>query len=177
MDLYLSIGDYLLQKLFKIITIFLSSFANRLLLAVSLLPLYAFVKLIPLLPAAIIRSFMLPWKHGWSSLISASDSYRSLEKERAAAQMNGEFRFSGKELLPRGEARGSISSLVWSPHMETFELEGVQVSVVHEQPGKGQARSGKKILLLHGNPSWSFMWRNVSKVYAKTRELTSSYRC
>ncbi len=173
-DLYFALESQILRCIFKAATVILSSFWIRLLLALSLLPIYAFVKLVPLLPAAITRSLMLPWKRGRSSLISASDSYRSLEKERAVAQMHGDFKFTVEQLVPRREARGSIDSLGWSPHREAFELEGVQVSVVHEQPSKGQARSGKKILFLHGNPSWSFMWRNVSAV--QSREWDSCSR-
>jgi len=62
----------------------------------------------------------------------------------------------------RGErARGKIGTLAWKPRMEGFEVEGARVNVVCEVPAVWERRSGKKVLLVHGNPSWSFMWRDV----------------
>jgi hypothetical protein len=143
------------------VVVLLSSFLVRLVLTLSLLPAYIVVKIAPLLPMAICRSALLLFKHGRNKLISSSDSYQDLEKDRAAAQSKGDFKLQDKELLPSRDARGSIDTLDWDCPREVFEVAGAQVNVFHKQPGDGQSRSGKKILLLHGNPSWSFMWRNV----------------
>ncbi len=111
---------------------------------------------------AICRSALLLSKRGRHTLIFSSDSYRELEKDRAAAQSKGDFKFQDTELLPSRDARGSIDTLDWDCPREVFDVAGAQVNVFHKEPGEGHSRSGKKILLLHGNPSWSFMWRNVS---------------
>ena len=70
--------------------------------------------------------------------------------------------FQDKELLSRREARGTIETLHWKCEKEIFDVGGAEVNVFHKHPGEGHSRSGKKILLMHGNPSWSFMWRDVS---------------
>lgn len=140
----------------------MSSTLLRVCIAISLLPVYVAVQLLPILPAALLKSRLLLTKSGRRRLVRLADSYRDEEEQRATEQWKGSFQFKSEQLLRNGDARGAIDSLSWSPRMETFEVDGAHVNVVHEQPAAGQFRSGKKILLLHGNPSWSFMWRNVS---------------
>jgi hypothetical protein len=170
-NLYLR--DSALRLLFKMVVVLLSSFLIRLVLALSLLPLYIAVKIAPLLPIAICKSALLLSKRGRDKLISSSDSYRDLEKDRAAAQSKGDFKFQDTELLQSQDARGSIEKLAWDCPRKVFDVAGAQVNVFHKQPGEGHSRSGKKILLLHGNPSWSFMWRNVSMARKKTCRMLS----
>jgi hypothetical protein len=155
------------------IVVLLSSFLVRLVLTLSLLPTYIVVKIAPLLPMASCRSALLLSKRGRDKLISSSGSYRDLEEDRAAAQSKGDFKFQDTELLPSQDARGSIDTLDWDCPREVFDVAGAQVNVFHKQPGEGHSRSGKKILLLHGNPSWSLMWRNVSMTLKRIFSMLS----
>jgi hypothetical protein len=131
------------------------------------------VKMAPLVPRAICRSVLLLSKSGRDELISSSDSYRHLENRRAAAQLKGEFEFQEAELLPSREARGTIDALSWRCEKDIFNICGAQVNIFHKQPGESHSHLGKKILLLHGNPSWSFMWRNVSMALKIMRGMLS----
>lgn len=93
------------------VVVLLSSFLVRLVLTLSLLPAYIVVKITPLLPMAFCRSALLLSKRGRNKLISSSDSYRDLEKDQAAAQSKGDFKFQDKELLPSRDAKESIDKL------------------------------------------------------------------
>lgn len=139
----------------------INTFSVRLLFALALCPVYIFSKLIVLVVPASSRSYLLFSRAGRQRLLDATDEYRRQEMQRSAEQLAGKFHFQPEQLLPSGRSRGKIDKIQWTPQREIFEVEGAQVAVVHEQPGVGEFRTGKVILLLHGNPSWSFMWRNV----------------
>lgn len=38
---------------------------------------------------------------------------------------------------------------------------GLRMHYIDERPGRGVKPSGETIVLLHGNPSWSYLWRHV----------------
>ncbi len=160
-ELQRSVGDNILQPSFKILVNILSHFISRVALALSLLPIYILVKFLTILPTTVRNARFLLSEGGRDRLICLSDLYRASETKQAEDQLSGAFRFEKHQLLQDGQARGWLGAVKWSPHVELFEMEGARVNFVHEQPGKGQRHSGKKIILLHGNPSWSFMWRNV----------------
>ena len=154
--------DHLLRPLFKLICVVLDITLVRFFMAMALLPVYICAKYLEVLPPAIKNSTMLLSTDGRERLVHSAKGYRQQEKKRAQLQMQGDFAFQPDELLSGEKARVSLKDLYWKPHMEQFEVCGASVNVLHEVPPDEVRGSGKKIVLLHGNPSWSFMWRNVS---------------
>ena len=111
-------------------------------------------------------------KRGRDKLISSLRLLPRPGKDRAAAQSKGDFS-SKTELCRVKMQRKHRKALLGTARRKVFDVAGAQVNVFHKQPGEGHSRSGKKILLLHGNPSWSFMWRNVSMARKKTCRMLS----
>ena len=175
LDCRTSPQDHLLRPLFKLTCMVLDITLVRFFMALVLLPIYICAKYLEVLPAAIKHSAMLLSTDGREQLVQSAKDYRQQEKKRAHLHMQGDFAFQPNELLTGEKARGFLKDLYWKPHMERFEVCGASVNVLHEVPPDGVRRSGKKILLLHGNPSWSFMWRNVSdcpeRVYLVCRQI------
>lgn len=153
--------DHLLRPLFRVLCMVLNITLIRCFMALVLLPLYLCAKYLEVLPAAIRHGTMLLSADGRERLLQSAEDYRQQEKKRADLQLHGNFAFQPNELLTGEKARGFLKSLYWTPHMERFEVCGASANVLHEIPPDGVRWSGKKVLLLHGNPSWSFMWRNV----------------
>lgn len=152
--------DYVLTPWFRVIIWLLSWTALRLLLASTLFPVYFCVKLITILPHAIARSGLVLFRQGRNHLVQLADFYRQEEQRRAAQQADGTFVFKGTQIL-RSEIDAKPLNIAWKPKTERFSVCGAWVNVLHEKPQDGRERSGKTVVLLHGNPSWSFMWRNV----------------
>ncbi|KNC95917.1 uncharacterized protein SPPG_08674 [Spizellomyces punctatus DAOM BR117] len=56
----------------------------------------------------------------------------------------------------------------WKFTPRYFEVKGLRVHYVDEGPREGdQNWSGETIVLMHGNPTWSYMYRNVIPVLAE----------
>ena len=128
-----SLRDFILQPVFNLTIILLSSTVVRLILIVGfLLPAYIFCKAIEVLPNILKNLYLV-------------------------LSLDGSFTFREHQLL-RANTRKCLQEAHWSPHTEWFSVCGASVGVVHQKPA---VTSGQTIVLLHGNPSWAFMWRNV----------------
>jgi haloalkane dehalogenase len=64
----------------------------------------------------------------------------------------------------RALVAGLQSEYPFESHL--LDLDGVALHYLDEGP-----RDGEPLLFVHGNPTWSFLWRNL------VRELRGSYRC
>lgn len=156
-----SFQDYLLQPFFLGATFILSYTIIRLWLAIFiLLPTYLFVKSLSVAPN-VVRN--VPWlfrQRDRRQLMETSDVYRHGEKLSSLQKLDGTFRFQRSRLhTPQRQAIQKEAR--WFPNVEHFEVCGARVNVVHEKPENGFPK-GKTVVLLHGNPSWSYMWRDVS---------------
>lgn len=155
--------DRVLQPFFFIVRRVLSFTVIRLFSLLTLLPLYLTVKLLRAAPHIIPRLHLLLYPDGWRKLIYSAYRYRDIELERTKAQLHGEYQFESSQLIK--PSKDEIQKRAnWFPCTEIFQVCGANICVVHEAPKVGRQNSGVKILLLHGNPSWSFMWRDVSSV-------------
>ncbi|KAL5046439.1 hypothetical protein BDW71DRAFT_214678 [Aspergillus fruticulosus] len=155
------------------LTGYLSSFilsftVTRLFLVFLLLPLYLYKFLLSLLPATIKNSIhLLVGPSGWSRLIKHTETYRAQSDALAQAQLDGSYRFKPNEIFHiTRNSRGWMGAAPWANEMEEFEVCGATVRYIHLrasyssilQDGK---REHRPIVFLHGNPSWSYAWRNV----------------
>lgn len=68
------------------------------------------------------------------------------------------------ETRARAAVRAFASEYPFEPHF--FAVDGGSMHYIDEGP-----RDGEVLLFLHGNPTWSFLWRNL------VRELSKRYRC
>jgi len=155
--------DYILRPWFKIVSRALDITLIRFVLACYLFPIYVFVKFLSVLPITLSQSKLLLTTNGRARLIRLTASYREQEEQQAAQQLDGTFSFQLDQVLKDEEGKGWLANLAWKPHREEVLVCGAMVSVVHEVPDNAAMRSGKTIVLLHGNPSWSFVWRNVRR--------------
>jgi pimeloyl-ACP methyl ester carboxylesterase len=146
----------------------LSFTTTRLILVFILFPLYLYKFLLSLLPATIKNSIhLLVGPSGWSRLIKHTETYRNESDTLAQAQLDGSYRFKPREVFGIARnSRGWMETAPWANETEEFEVCGAKVRYLHLhasyssilQDGK---REHRPIVFLHGNPSWSYAWRNV----------------
>ncbi|TKA80298.1 hypothetical protein B0A49_01589 [Cryomyces minteri] len=155
--------DQVLQPTFHLIRFVLSFTAVRLLSILLLAPTYVAVKALTILPQIIGEGSLVLTQAGREELIRRTDSYRRKEEHQARQQLNGTFRFQQAQLVS-ARKHAIRHKAGWSPSIEDFEVCGARVNVVHEtpQPGRSGGRGGRQtIVLLHGNPEWSYKWRDI----------------
>lgn len=159
-----SYRDTVLRPVFHLCVFFGSSPVVRMTVAlVYLLPVYILVKTIEVLPSIYNRCHLLLTRSGRERLVKESDQQRAREEDLARKQYDGSCILVHEGQIFRTDAKKCLREAHWSPLAERFSVCGVDVGVVHEKPEKV---TGRTIVLLHGNPSWSFMWRNVSLLVA-----------
>lgn len=98
---------------------------------------------------------MLFSSDGRSQLRQAADSYRQKEQRIAAEQYDGTYRFARENVLEWDK------NLLWNPDWVEIEVCDIRARITHTKspvPGNGS----KKIILVHGNPSWGYIWRNIT---------------
>ncbi|KAK5038129.1 hypothetical protein LTS07_001598 [Exophiala sideris] len=149
-----ALEDVALRQLFWTLTTLLHSTLLRLLLAINLLPVYCLRQVISVLPIATRRLPLLLTRQGRGRLISQTEQYRTYEEEIAAKQHDGSYRFTPANVLPWN---GKTS---WPVNRNVVEVCGIKVRVTHTKP-KTTSDKAKTIVLLHGNPSWSYIWRRI----------------
>ncbi|SLM39319.1 Epoxide hydrolase-like [Lasallia pustulata] len=151
--------DLVLRPISRLSVLFLSSTTVRMTIALLyLLPAYIIVKTIEVLPSIYSRWHLLLAPGGREQLVKESDQQRAWEEDFARKQYNRSCVLSHEGQIFQTDAKKCLREAHWSPDIDRFSLCGVDVGVVHEKPEKV---TGRPIVLLHGNPSWSFMWRNV----------------
>ena len=144
-----------LEQLFVGMNILAKSTILRLLLALYLLPIYCFTKAVSVLPSVISQLPLLITGRGRGRLITRADVYRSHEQDIAAKQRDGTYRFSPASVL---WWNGRTS---WNMNRLVIEVCGINARVVHAKPITPTPTKPKSLILLHGNPSWSYIWRDI----------------
>lgn len=153
--------DYILQPFFFFSYWYMSFTVVRLFWAAVFLPtyiLFAFYRSI--WPSLIQRGKSLLTQKGRDQLVregKRASTDRQLQGER---QFTGEFAFAegGFERGWYDPSSDAHTKEFWPVNREYFTVCGLQACVVHERP-EGPAK--RTLVLLHGNPSYSFMYRHV----------------
>ena len=159
-----SYQDIFLRPFFHLGVLFLSSTIVRMtIVLLYLLPAYILFKTIEVLPSVYKRCHLLLTLSGRDQLVKESDQQRAREEDLARRQDDGSCILFHEAELFRTDAKKCLGQAHWSPQTERFSVCGAGVGVIHEKP---ERVTGQTIVLLHGNPSWSFMWRNVSLLAA-----------
>lgn len=160
-----SLADYILQPAFKVAFFFLDFTIVRLLSVCYLLPIYLILAAFrSLLPHCFLNLLSLISGHGRSNLINRGLVSRKARESQASRQRAGTFQFPAEAILNISQDYTTIKRIseIWPANREYISVGNIQACVVHEAPNASGTRpSGKKIVLLHGNPSWSFMYRKV----------------
>jgi pimeloyl-ACP methyl ester carboxylesterase len=148
-----------LEQLFVAMNILAKSTILRLFLALYLMPVYCFTKAFSVLPSVIRQCPLLVTGRGREKLITRADVYRRCEQDIAAKQHDGTYRFSPASVL-WWDGRTS-----WDMNRLVVEVCGINARVVHAKPKMIAPTSTspklKSLILLHGNPSWSYIWRDI----------------
>ncbi|KAL5342034.1 Alpha/Beta hydrolase protein [Aspergillus crustosus] len=145
----------------------LSFTITRAALTALILPVYLYKLFLSMLPSILLNSFHLSTPSGWSRLADRADQYRSKSDTLAHAQLDGSYKFKLDEVFHVEKYSGGwMESAPWANDTEEFDVCGATVRYIHLKPSySSMLQDGKKehrpIVFLHGNPSWSFMWRNV----------------
>ncbi|RHZ59250.1 haloalkane dehalogenase family protein [Aspergillus thermomutatus] len=147
---------------------FLLSFTiNRALLAYALLPLYLLRLTYSVLPTILRNAPRLLLPNGWSSLIKDAEQYRQQTEKLAQSQLEGKYEFKEDEIIRADQKdKGWMADMPWRDNVEEFQVCGATARYVHLKPSYRSIATNNKtshrpIVFLHGNPSWSYMWRNV----------------
>lgn len=153
--------DYLLQPAFAVSYACLSFTFVRLLCAVFLVPAYlvlAFYRSV--WPFLIRRGFLLATADGRRQLLKSGERNSVERLSQGRRQFQGEYVFDKGTFAPGWcESRAvDNGSAAWAANRRYFSVCGLRACVVHEKPVGTPRRT---LVLLHGNPSWSYMYRNV----------------
>ncbi|KAL2831637.1 Alpha/Beta hydrolase protein [Aspergillus pseudoustus] len=147
---------------------FILSFTiNRAILLSALLPLYLYKLVLTLIPSILRNLTNLISPGGWSRLVERAESHRTRSDARAYAQLNGSYQFKPDELFHiAAHSRGWMENIPYANDTHSFTVCGATVRYIHLKPSYSNIlQDGRKthrpIVLLHGNPTWSYMWRNV----------------
>ncbi|KAL4930264.1 haloalkane dehalogenase family protein [Aspergillus undulatus] len=147
---------------------FLSFTINRVFVTAILLPLYFFKLALSTIPHILKNSLNLLTPTGRSRLTKSSEQYRSHSDTLAQSQLDGTYRFKPAEIfhIDKNSRGWMASSAPWSADTSEFTVCGASVRYVHLRASYSSVLTdGKKthrpIVFLHGNPSWSYLWRNV----------------
>ncbi|KAL4863193.1 hypothetical protein BDV12DRAFT_177828, partial [Aspergillus spectabilis] len=150
------------------LTSFILSFTiSRVALTAVVLPLYLYKLMLSMLPSVLRNAFNLSTPHGWSRLSDRTEQYRSKSDTLAHSQLDGSYQFKPDEVFHVDKnSRGWMETIPWANDTEEFTVCGATVRYIHLKPSYSTVlQDGKKshrpIVFLHGNPSWSYMWRNV----------------
>ncbi|RLL94680.1 hypothetical protein CFD26_104466 [Aspergillus turcosus] len=147
---------------------FLLSFTvNRALLAYALLPFYLLSLAYSVLPTILWNAPRLLVPNGWSRLIKDAKEYRQRADALAQSQVEGKYKFKDDEIIRSDQkGKGWMADMPWRDNVEEFNVCGATARYVHLKPSYRSIATDNKtshrpIVFLHGNPSWSYMWRNV----------------
>lgn len=156
----MTVGGYLSS-------ILLSFTISRIFLAAIVIPLYVFKVAFSLIPSTIKNSINLITPTGWSRLVQKTEEYRSRSDTLAHSQLEGSYRFKRDEIfhVEKG-SKGWMQSAPWANDTHEFDICGATVRYIHLRASYSSVlqdgrRTHRPIVFLHGNLSWSYLWRNV----------------
>ena len=150
-----SIRDFFLSPFFHLSVLLFQITSFRLLVALSLFPLYCTRQAISILPNILQHWSLLFSSGGRSCLCQKSDAYRQTEQNIASEQSTGTYRFAPDDVLANDDAPD-----LGTPKRVEIPVCGIKARVLHAKPVVLK-QSSKQIVLVHGNPSWSYVWRNI----------------
>ncbi|RAK84173.1 haloalkane dehalogenase family protein [Aspergillus costaricaensis CBS 115574] len=169
--LTLHVGSNLAQEVLTILmtsygyaaTIVMSFTVCRLILFGSLLPLYLGKLSCTIIPTVVRNFLSLFSSQGRNRLIREAEEYRGQCESLAIAQCQGTYRFSESNLYRvRPQGPGWMPDFPWADCMVEMAICGATVRFMHQKPTlDGPAGRRRPIIFLHGNPSWSYIWRNI----------------
>ncbi|OJZ84827.1 hypothetical protein ASPFODRAFT_83039 [Aspergillus luchuensis CBS 106.47] len=122
----------------------------RLILFGSFLPIYLGKLSCNIIPTGVRNFPSLFSSQGRNRLIREAEEYRGRCESLAIAQCQGTYRFSESNLYRVSDCTTEIA------------ICGATVRFMHQKPTlDGPAGCRRPIIFLHGNPSWSYMWRSI----------------
>lgn len=149
----------------RISVLLLSSTLFRFLFALFLLPPYVFKLVMQVLPGVLWRATSLLSPRGRDQLAADTDCYRQYAEHLANEQLNGSYRF--QEFHLHRSENSCLDCLELPLQQGEFTVCGATARFVYAgsshnaDSSRGAEGRRRPIVLLHGNPSWSYMWRNV----------------
>lgn len=157
-----TVVDRVLRPYFVIAAALMNVTIIRFGIAIVLFPLYLFVAFVrSVLPGLVARSHWLLTEHGREKLVGRGTSARLRRESLAEDQFRGDFNFVAEDIEHTEDAVRAVERMggIWPVMREFFDVcPGIQASVVRA----GNA-NGVPVVLLHGNPSWSYMYRNAGR--------------
>ncbi|KAJ9245680.1 hypothetical protein DTO271D3_4144 [Paecilomyces variotii] len=162
----MSIEDMLLKRWGSLSRFMMAFTIIRLIVALLLLPLYMMRVILRSVPCIFINTFRFMIVAGCRLFINDTEKYRAQEQLQAQSQFNNRYVFPEDVVLrlhPNG--KGSLSDMPFANNIEEISVCGATARFIHIKPENngvhGEYERKGPIVLLHGNPSWSYIWRNV----------------
>jgi hypothetical protein len=155
--------DLVISQLYRSFVFLTTPAPVRLAFAFILFPLFLVLQTVEAVPEITKNCANLLTVNGRSRLARSARQYRRTEETLGRAQFTGSYIFAESQLIrvSQEESVQILREAGWKPNTENIWVCGARVSVIHETPNPPTA-ARRIIVLLHGNPSWSFIWRNVS---------------
>ena len=153
---------------------FLLSFTLcRLFLALALLPLYLITLAVQILPTVLSHTPCLLSSNGRDELVAATERYRAHAQGVAKQQLDGTYNFKNADLY-KGDGQ-KTKHLKWAEETEEFMVCGATARFIHlnkDIHSRHNDEIRRPIVFLHGNPTWSYMWRNVCRHLLRNYHLS-----
>ncbi|KAL4969913.1 haloalkane dehalogenase family protein [Aspergillus stella-maris] len=137
-------------------------------IASILIPIYLYQIAFAMIPHMVDHLFGLFTCSGRSNLAKKTDNHRWKSDTLAQSQLEGTYRFKPHEIFHvERTSRGWMSSAPWAgDDTQEFTVCGASVRYIHIKASYSSVladgkREHRPIVFLHGNPSWSYLWRNV----------------
>lgn len=152
--------DLVLQPLFRLFVALLESTVVRLTIICFLVPFYVARQAVPIAIDAVWNGRDVLTRSGRDRLRCAADDHRQAEQELALQQYKDQYLFPSDRIV-----KGSKTIQGWP--MEHLEVDvcGIKARVIRAVPRDwdegDRSQRRKQVLLLHGNPSWSYIWRDI----------------
>lgn len=156
-----TVSDWLLRLVSASALVVMGFTIVRLWLTAMLLPVYLVVAFVrSLLPRMLPSLPLLLFEDVRRTLYEAGMANRKQRDDQAHAQFQGTYQFSDADIERTRDVAAVAHKVarIWGRvHRDYVEV----CPGLHAAVARAGTPGGKPVLLLHGNPSWSFMYRNV----------------
>lgn len=153
--------DYVLQPAFTAAFICMSLTVSRMLCLCILLPLYLSVACYRSVWPYLVQNLRLLLSSSGRLKLKQHGEFHAIRRQQLAdSQLAGTYTFESADVEPSSTERETQQVLrsTWPANRDYFLVGNLRTCVVHEKPA--QPPKGT-VVLLHGNPSWSYMYRNA----------------
>ena len=148
-----------LRPLFELLNLFMKSTIIRLLLTLSLLPIYLAKQAKVALPTVLLNFPSLLTRRGRYSLVQNAREQRQCERKLASEQNSGEFKFPAESFCPWDHISPWPNHLFRNSEVKAVPVCGINARVFHSSPTSASKRKR------HPDPRQSVVFHHLPQYH------------